>query len=374
MADNFYDRIKEQNAEAETTPTTVAQTTDQTTEQTTPPTETEKPKEETSFDVGGINEYFGTAFENADSLKSIFESQEKYKDYETQFEAKNKELSSAHEKYNTLLDAIDPEKVLPDKDTVALSQLVSKYPNADLSTLSFVRQHDIGTMDPLAALVMIDKLQVKSNVSDTVRQAEILESLGIKEEDMSELTDSDRYKIEREFTTKSNLLNEIKEFQPELTTFDFEGERTARQQQQEADTKSLNAHNEKALKIILDGYKETKSVYQENGKDRAYSFVVSDDFKQKNFNEILTTLSKTGYKITPENANEIATEIDNMYWIRNRHTIMHDAIKQALSKEKEQTHDENHTNSPTNKTESPQTQAKVPKTVMEQFRAGLKNR
>lgn len=371
MAETLYDRIKEQNLETElnTGNTTVVA------EGVVPKNKSQIeepiiPKEEKSFDVSGLNEYYGTSFENADSLKTIFESQEKHKDFDSQIAGKDTELSQAQEKYNSLLDAIDPEKILPNKEAVALSQLADKYPNADLGVLSNIRSTDLSTMDKLEALVVLDKLTVPSKVSDSIRRDEILRNLDIEKDDVSELTESDRYRIEREYTSKAGTLEEIKGFQPEFNKFDFEAERTTRQQKLDVDKKSLSAHNEKALKIILDGYSETKSDYSEDGKDRAFTYTVGGEFKEKFFGDILTRITDSGVKITNENANEIATDIDNLFWLQNRQDIIQDSIKQALSKEKENNHNEVHSNSPINKTEAPSTTTKVPQTMMEQYRTG----
>jgi len=385
MAETFFDRLKAKNDLSETTepqleveaPTTTPEPEVvpelKETETTTTP-DSEIPKEEKSFDVGSINEYYGTSFENADSLKEIFESQSKYKDLDSQLVSKSEELSNAHNKYNSLLDAIDPEKVLPNKEAVALSQLADKYPNADIGMLSSIRKADLAAIDKLEALVMLDKLTVPSQVSDSIRKAEILRGLGI-DEDITELSEQDRYRIEREFTTKGQQLEEIKGFQPELKTFDFEAERTQRQQLLDTERKTLETHNEKALKILGDDFKSIKDKMKIGDKEFDFEYQVGSDFLEKNFQYIVDNVTNSGVKITNENANSIKTEIVNYYKIQNWDNIVKDYLKQALSGEKEQVHSEIHSDSPTNKTE-PQTNTPVPqKTVMEHLRSGnLKRR
>lgn len=381
----MYDRFKTQGKEsAETTPPVETPK-----EETTPPGEQkpeETPKEETTppaektpesketpaaFDVSGFNTHFNTSFENEDSIKNLFELNEKYKDFEQQLTTKSEALKTAEEKYNALLDTFDPEKMLPDKEVVALSQLASKYPNVDPGILSFVRKTDLANINKLDALILIEKLNGPTRYSDTVIEAEILHSLGIDETDREQLTENDLYRIEREFRKQSNLLNEIKGFQPEVQSFNFEAERTQRQEKLESEKKSLTDHNSKALKIILDSYKETKSSYKEDDKENSYSFTVNENFKNDVFNDILQQVEYAGIKITNENANMIAQEIDNMYWVRNRHVILNDAIKQAVSQLKEQTNKEINSDSPKNTIEAPGTQTEQPKTVMESARAGL---
>lgn len=376
----MYDRFKERNnPEPEKQ---VQQTTEPIKEETTPQSEekpvegvqntekTEVPEEGKVFDVDILNKQFGTSFENEDSLKGVFESQEKFKDFDSQLQAKEEALTTAQERYDALLDSIDPEKVIPNKEAVALSQLSEKYPNADLGMLSKIRKADLGQMDKLDALVMIDKLNVPSNVPDSVREAVILEKLGIDATDRAEFTDVEKYRIESEFTNKATSLSEIRDFQPEINKFDFEAEKSARQQKNEAESKALKTHNEQALKILLNDYKETKSSFKEGDKEFAYSFTVEDEFKQKYTNDILDRLTDSGIKISKENASEIATDIDNLYWLQNRHKIVNDIVKQALSKEKEQVHKEIHSDSPINTNEAPPTKTPIPKTMMESYRTG----
>lgn len=387
MAETMYDRLRERNNPSATVQETEKQSTEtqeeKTVEEKVQTEEVEKSvteekgqessQENKTFDVSGFNQYFEKSFADENELRNLFEYPEKIKDYETRIEDRERELQSAHEKYNALLDSIDPEKVFPNKDAVALSQLAEKYPRADVGILSKIRSTEVDSMDKLDALVMIDKLTVPSNVSDSIRKSEILKSLNI-EEDGDGLSDNDRYRIEREYVSKSGILQEIKEFQPELKKFDFELERSERQEKKSQELESLKSHNEKALKILLDGYKETKSAYKEDGKDRFYTYIVDNDFKERHFNEMLDNITNSGVKITSENAQDIAKRIDNEYWLQNRDKIIHDAIKQATSEQKEAAHSEIHSDSPTNKSEAPPGKPKVPQTMMEQFRQGLLKR
>ena len=389
MAETMYDRFREKNNPTNENNTEVTEvtpqenngeqenTTGQETEVTTEATETEgqnSPEGGKTFDVGSVNDYFGSSFKDEGELRDLLGSQEKFKGYESEISNKDEELRAAHEKYNSLLDSIDPEKIFPNKEAVALSQLAEKYPKADVGILSKIRNTDLDAMNKLDALVMIDKLMIPSNYSDSVRKNAILRGLGIESEDVSELSDDDKYKIEREYVSKSNMLQEIKGFQAEVKKFDFEAEKAERQRKSEQDKQSLKSHNEKALKILLDGYKETKSVYKEDGKDRFYTYVVDDSFKSGFFNEMLDSITDSGIRITNENAQEVARQIDNEYWLQNRDKIVHDAIKQAISGQKDASHSEIHSDSPTNKTEAPPTSKKVPQTVMDQYRQGLLKR
>jgi len=376
----MYDRLRgkeeTQTAETETTEQTTEQTIQQkenasTEQQTTNETQTSETQDSGAnpYDIESFNKHFQRSFKDEEELKSLFELPDKLKTYEEQVADKERALQELQEKHNSFLDSIDPEKIFTDKEAITLTQLRQKYPNADMNSITNIRSSDLNSMDKLDALVLIDKLTVPSKASDSVRQSEILKGLGIDSEP-DDLTENDRYRIEKEYVSKSNVLNEIKDFQPELKKYDFEGERLARQERLTQEKEALKSYNEKALKILLDGFKETKSVFQEDGKDHTYTFTVEEEFKTKNFNDILDAITTSGFKITTENAQEVARQIDNEYWLQNRDKIVRDAVKQEIAKVKEATHKEIHSDSPINKNEAPEGDKGEAKTVLQSIRSG----
>lgn len=382
--ETFYDRIKNKGTTSgETPPDTSSQVEsgagekpaeENKGEQTSQVSDGETSGEKTSFDISGINKHFNKSFESEQQLQDLFEQQEKFKDFESQLTSKNEELKTAQDKYTQLLDNFDPEKLIANKETIALSQLSEKYPNADLGILANVRKADLDSLDKLDALVLINKLTVPSSVSDSVRKTEILRKLGI-EEDADNLTEVDRFRIESEFADKRTLLNEIREFQVEMPKFDFEAEKKTRDEQAQQDAETLNTHNEKALKILLDGFKEVKSQYNADDKKMEYKYIVADSFGQENFKELLDYFNNSKFKITTDNAEEAKRFIENTFWILNKQKIIEDAIKQTISSGVQDTHNAIHSDSPSNTTEAPAGDVKkVPTSVMDSYRQGKMKR
>lgn len=385
MAETLYDRIREQNRTGSEASQETVQTTEQTEvqqkenpeasgqgsteQQTDSATQTrEQSTEQKAFDVSGVNEYFKSSFTDENELRTVLESRDKYKDFETQLAAKNKALEEIQQKHNSLLDSLDPEKVGIDKEVLAVSQLKVKYPNADVGIISKLRTSDIDQMNKLDALILIDKLTVKSNVSDGVRRSEILKSLGI-DEDTDDLTENDRYRIEREYVAKSGIIDEIRGFQPKLGQYDFVAEQKTRQEQANKDRESLRSRNDVALKTIMSAFTESKSFYKEDGKEHSLVFVVDPKFKEDNYQDILDAYTNVGFDVE-KNLDEVRKQIDLEFWLQNRKQIVNDIVKQIRSEERIAAHNDEHSDSPQNKAEAPPTETKVPRTVMESFRTG----
>lgn len=334
--------------------------------------------QENQFDFGSLNEHFkdsiGETPIDEGSFKNLIENRGKLSEYETTLQQKEQDLQGAMEyktKYESILDSFNSEKLIPDKEALAISQLSKKHKGLDIGVISKIRSSDLSKMNRLDVLVLADKLKVNANVSDSVRQKEILSNLGIDEED-SDNPERDRYKIDRAFANEVKFLEEIKEFQPENATFDYEAEKKSYDEQKSNERTVLESHNKEALKIIFDGYKETKTIIKDDeGKDIELSYTVDDKFKNNFFNDALSDLVNRGVKITNENAGEIIGQIDQAYRLINNQSIIQDAVKQRTSKLKEEQHQVNNTDSETNKAEAPPTINKENKTLAEAFRTKI---
>jgi hypothetical protein len=230
-------------------------------------------------------------------------------------------------------------------------------------------------MDKLDALVLANKVEVKSNVSDDVRKRTILKNLGIENE-IGELTEEDRFAIDNALAGKKSTLDEIRNFQPEGGDFDFEAEYSALQEkraadatQKEAEAKSLKDHNEKMFKPILDGFKEMKRTYKdEKGNEAEAKYVVDEKFATDFFNEGVEELTKQGFKITTENAQEVSDYITKEYIVRNFGSIVDSMARQISGKKEEEFHKEVHNDSPQNRAEAPGGgETKLPPTAREQM-------
>lgn len=381
----MYDRLKDHNNPSTSAPETTGQNTEQITEQTTEQsgetvaeqnkpnesqaqtTEAQSSQESKTFDVGGVNDFLGSSFKDEQELKSLYEKQPLLSEYETKLAEREKAIQDRDAKYNALLDSVDPEKLIPDKEMFAVTQLKDKYPGVDPQILSKIRGADLATMDKLEALVVLDKLAVSSNVSDSIRKEEILKGLGI--EDSEELTENDRYKIEREYAKQSQVLNEIKEFQPDFTGLPIIGESKERKEQRAQQMAELKTRNETALRSIMTAYDKTTSPYKKDGKDLAFEFVVPQEWKDANLPDIVQALTNNGYDVE-KNIEEVKKQIDAEFWLQNRYNIVNDIYKQASTQEKVAAHNEIHSDTEQNTTEAPPTKGAAPKTLRESIKSG----
>ena len=230
-----------------------------------------------------------------------------------------------------------------------------------------IRNTDLATMDKFEALVILDNLQVSSNVSDNVRKEEILKGMGI--EDTEDLTENDRYRIEREFAKQSKVLSEIKDFQPDYSAIPLYQASKEHQEKRAQQFAELKTRNEAAVRQIMSEFNETKSPYKKDGKDEAFKFVVSKEWKDANAPQIVEALSNNGYDVE-KNIEEVRKQIDAEFWLQNRYNIVNDIYKQATTTEKEAAHEEIHSDKPQNTTEAPTTQAAPPKTLRDSIKDG----
>ena len=333
----------------------------------------EQSQEQQGFDFSSINEQYkdliGENPLDESSFTSLLEGRSKIGEFEQKLADKDQELQGAMEyktKYESILDNYNPEKLTPNKEVLAISQLSEQHKGADIGVLSKIRSTDLSQLDPLDGLILANKLKVPSNVSDSVRKEVILKGLGI--EDVDELTDTDRFRIQTAFANEKGTLDSIKGYEPEGVGFDFEAESKAYKDQQAQSVQKLTDNNKKALDILLDGYKETSmTIKDDKGKDVQLKYMVDEGFKQQFIDSSLESLSKQGVKITNENASEIMSIIDREFKIHNMDNMVQDFIKQMTGKLKEDVHNENHNDSASNSNEAPQGGAKEFKTLKEQF-------
>jgi uncharacterized protein YutD len=333
-------------------------------------------QEQAGFDFSSINDQYkdiiGENPLDEGSLKNLIDNRNRAVEYEEQIKTKDEEIQGAMEfksKYESLISSIDPEKLAPNKEALALSQLADKYKGTDAGVLSKIRGTDLSEMSHLEGLVLAAKMATKTNLPDSAIKGEILRGLGIDVESLDELSDSEKFRIEREFSKEKGALEEIKGFQPEGIDFDFEGEIKSLQEKKTQDRVSLETHNKESLDILFDSYKEVKTIVKDaKGDDVELSYTVDPKFKDSFFEEALKDLTDSGLKITTQNANEVASQIDQAYKNANFNNILQDAIKQMGSRQKEATHNELHNDSATNQTEAPTITSKQNVTLKESFR------
>ena len=283
-------------------------------------------------------------------------------DYEAQLAERDKAIQQRDSRYKELMESVDPEKLIPDKLGFAAGQLKEKYQGMSRELLSKIQNADLATMDKLEALVILDKLSVSSNVSDSIRKEEILKGLGI--EDTEDLTENDRYRIEREYARQAKTLNEIKEFQPDYSTLPLYTESKEHQEKRSQQLAELKTRNESAVKKILAEFGEATSQ-----KNDWFKYVVSQEWKDNHLTEFVNALTNNMYDVE-QNMEEVKMQIDREFKMQNFDNIMTDVRKQALAEANQAAHNEIHSNTPTNTAESPTTQAAPPKTLRDAIKDG----
>jgi len=329
--------------------------------ETPPETPIEAPTETTGYDWSPLNEKYkevlGDNPLDEGSFTDLLKNRSKLTEYESQLQAKEADLQSAMEyktKWETALETLNPEKLTPNKEILAISELSEKHKGVDIGTISKVRNTDLESMDHLDGLVLAAKLNTKTSLPDSAIKGEILRGLGIDVDSLDELTDVEKFRIESEFSSKKGILEDIKAYQPETADFNLEAEITAYKEKQTEARAGLEAYNKQALNTLFDSYKETKTVIKDDqGQDVELSYVVDQSFKEKFFDDALKNITDSGVKITTENAGSIAYQIDQAFKTENFNNIVQDAVKQMLSKKSEAVHNELNNDSPTNTTEAP---------------------
>ncbi len=314
-----------------------------------------------NYDFGPLNEKYKEALgENIldeGSFTDLITSKGKISEYESQLQSTKDELQSAMEfkrKWETALETLDPEKLSPNKEVLAISELSDKHKGVDVGTISKVRGSDLESMDHLEGLVLAAKINTRTNLSNEAIKSEILRGLGIENDDLNDLTDAERFRIESKFSSERGILEEIKGFNPEISDFNLEAHVTSHKEAKEQARVNLEGHNKQALDILFDDYKETKTtIKDEVGNDIDISYVVDDGFKEKFFDDALKNLTESGVKITKDNAGFIKSQINEAFRTENNNKIIQDVVNQMLSKKSEAAHNELHNDSPTNKTEAP---------------------
>lgn len=324
------------------------------------PTEPTTPAPE-AFDFGGLNdkykEVLGESLLDESSFTDLLNTRGKVTEYESQLQSSKADLQSAMEykaKWEKALETLDPEKLSPNKEVLAISKLSEQHKGVDIGVISKVRNTDLESMSNLDGLVLAAKVNTKTTLPDSAIKGEILRKLNIEVESLSELTDAEKFRIDEEFSSKKGILEEIKAFQPETSDFNLEAEITSYNETKTQERTSLEGHNKEALNILFDGYKEAKTILKDDkGNDVELSYVVDQKFKEEFFDNALKNITDSGIKVTTENAGSISAEIDQAFKTANFNNIMQDAVKQMITKQKETTHAELHNDSKTNQTEAP---------------------
>lgn len=310
------------------------------------------------YDLDSFNKYFSTEFKDESSLKEILSSPSKTSQYEEQLKSKDDELKKAldkAQKYDDMIDNLDPKALYPDEEMYTYFKLKEKFPDKDQNLLAQIKGSSFDNLSDLDKLVLADKLTVKSNVSDSVRQKEILRRLDIDVDDLSSLDDSDRYKLAAAVAEKNQLFDEIRSFKPEPVSFDLNAQKEARKKELEEKMASIKTKWEPLAKSLLKNYNSAKAFGKNEKGDpiEIFNYAVDDNFKESFLDTYLKVILDSGVEPDESSLQIAANYLDERFKILNFDRIISEAIKHGKTITEDKAHDEIHSDKPQNTGEAP---------------------
>lgn len=325
----------------------------------TPAPSGEKPQEAPGeYDLESFNKYFESDFKDVSSLKSVLSSSSKLTEYEKMIQDKENALKTAMEKsskYDDLVDNLDPKKLYGDTEMYTYFKLKEKYPDKDPALLAQLRSASYDVLSDMDKLVLADKLKVKSNIPDSVRQKAIMQRIDIEADDLSEINDTDRYKLASAVSEHDAVINEIRSFIPEPLNLDLDKLKEARIKEIEARETNLKNSWEPLAKSLLKNY-EKAVAFTRNEKgdfEESFAFAVDDKFKEGFMGSYIQSILDSGRDPTEENLKLAANHLDERFKILNFDRIVNAAIKHGSTLSEDVAHDLIHSDKPQNSAVSP---------------------
>jgi hypothetical protein len=330
---------------------------------------------ETNFDIQSLNEALGAEFEDLGSLKEAIGYKDKYSEVEgrlsdltqsnSEWESK---YSALNDKYGQVVDYFSGddtiEKLYGSKDRWERLELEKKFPDKDPSIISKVYKSDLSGLSPKDAILLADKLNTPSNISDKDRTSAIYAELGI--EDPEELTPVDEYKISKRANQALAELKSIKEFKPEKPEFDFHAESETRAKEKKEQTEALQRKwNEILNKKVID-YEGSSFFSEKDGeKVETFNYKADDNFKKEILPKAVIELTKAGLPVTDENVDIAMNYINEQHIRSNINKIIEAAMTKAATKTEDDVLNEVNSKKDPNDKEAPPVDGKVYKTFAE---------
>lgn len=318
-------------------------------------------KPDTGYDLESFNSYFQSEFKDESSLKELLASPSKLSEYETQLQTKDTELKAAMEKaqkYDDLIDDLDPKALYPDEEMYTFFKLKEKFPDKDPSMIAQIKSSSFDAMTDIDKLILADKLKVKSNVPDSVRQREILRRLDIDAENLTDLDDSDRYKLSAAVADHEQLFSEIRGFKPEPMKIDFTAEKEQRKKEAEARMADLKTKWDPLARSLMKNFTNTKAFGKNEKGDpvEIFNYSVEDKFREEFMGPYMKAIMDSGMEPTKENLQIAGNYLDERFKILNFDRIVSEAIKHGKTMTEDKAHDEIHSDKPQNTGEAPASQ------------------
>lgn len=313
---------------------------------------------QSKYDLEGFNKHFGASFEDESSLKTLLESSSKFSDFESQLASRDEELKAAKEraaKFDEIVDYFDPTNLYGDEQTWKMVSLRKQFPDDDPAIVQSVIGEGFNNLSDIDKLVLADKLQVPGKISDEVRVRGVLKKLGIEADDLSELTDIDRYTISSAVADKRELFDKYRKFTPEEVKFDLVKEKEARDQARQAKQNELKDKWKPMAESLLKNYREAKAFTKNDKGDpvEVFKYAADEKFQSEFIEPLMAAIVNANMEPTQENLQHAANYLDQQFKIMNFDRIVTEAVKFGRTQAAESTHKDIHNDQEQNTGEAP---------------------
>lgn len=339
--------------------------------------------ENNDFDITSLNQALGEEFnfEDVGSLKDALSYRDKYSELEERFNGLSTEKEDLHSqyeelngKYGNVVDYFSGDgvinKLYGDRSRFERIELEKTFPDKDPSVVSRVYSSDLNSMSAVDKILLADKLNVRSDISDKGRLDAIYQSLGI--EDPSDLTETDKYKLARAESQANQTLNQVKNFKPEEPKFDFKAESEKIALDRKTRNETLTGSWSKNLDEAIAKYDGSRffDVDKDGNKTELLHFQVSDKFKEETLPGVVNNLVAAGIEPTQENIQFAVKEIDKIHVLNNIDKIVKSAILKSKTETEDSVFAEEHNTKKPNETQAPveRKPSKTTMTLMEAMR------
>lgn len=339
-----------------------------------------------TFDITPLNEALGEGykFEDVGSLKEALSYRDKYSELEKNHNnilSEKNNLSTKYDelngKYGNIVDYFSGDdmvnKLYGSPERYTRIELEKKFPDKDPSVVSRIYSSDLNGLTSTDKILLADKLNVRSDISDKDRLDAIYQSLGI--EDPLEIDGVGRYKLEKAASQAMEQLRSIKEFKPDELKFDFKTESETRKKELTERTEKLNELWSKSLGEAVSKYDGTHfyDVDKDGNKSEIFHYQVNDKFKESVLPELVKNLVKAGIEPNNENIAFALNEVDKLHYIQNKDKIAK-ALRESTRTETEDEvyADVHNAKEPNSKEAPPRSEDKKGITLMEMLQATKK--
>lgn len=324
-------------------------------EEKTDPTEQNEAKTDVStpqFDVSSLKT-LGIEVEDADTLKSAWEKAQKLPEYEEKLSKYESDYNALKEEIDTYKTYVDPKTYFANETELKRNIILKTFPdkNPDIINRIMDFKHEGSVESSIEAAALNEMLSTPNFVGDVdVAKEIVMKDLGIEVEDLSELSQADKNRIQRAANNAVKNFNELKNVQvPEA--FDYEKRKQELQaQKQELEAKRMEAWA-KPIELMTEKFDKVPMKFKVDGQDISVDMVVDSEFKSEYANKMREIAKTKDYN--QENIQAIGQQMMNEYVTKNINKIVQAAADKVTALKEEEFHKENHVDTPTNTATKP---------------------